>query len=134
MIAMVAIAFAVIDAINAKPVRTFRRRRGHAKVRGVDSNGKMWYEEETENQKRDVGGYVGRRTAVNGEENATITVKAKQSKPSSKKQTKQRGKAKRAQSQKQKTKPDQENEKWTEKIKIQNTNGTLPLSLTFLTL
>ena len=50
----------------------------------VDSSGKKWHEEETEDQNRDVGGYVGRRTAANGGENATITVKAKQSKPPSK--------------------------------------------------
>ena len=50
----------------------------------VVSSGKKWHEEETEDQNRDVGGYVGRRTAVNGGENAPITVKAKQSKPPSK--------------------------------------------------
>ena len=47
----------------------------------VDSSGKTWHREETEDQNGDVGGYVGRRTAANGEENVTITAKTKQPKP-----------------------------------------------------
>ena len=73
----------------------------------------MWHEEETENQNRDVGGYVGRRTAVNGEENATITVKAKQSKPSIKNKQNREEKQREL---KAKSK-NQENEKFTEKTK-----------------
>ena len=43
----------------------------------VDSNGKTWHWEETASLNGDVGGHVGRRTAANGVENATIIAKTK---------------------------------------------------------